>query len=47
MKKTPAKFQNDRYKTVRGVALTRHPELMLGDGHFLMDGNLYAYVAYA
>ena len=26
MKKTHAKFQNDRYKTVRGVALTRHPE---------------------
>ena len=23
MKKTNAKFQNDRYKTVRGVALTR------------------------
>ena len=23
MKKTYAKFQNDRYKTVRGVALTR------------------------
>ena len=23
MKKTHAKFQNDRYKTVRGVALTR------------------------
>ena len=25
MKKTTAKFQKDRYKTVRGVALTRHP----------------------
>ena len=25
MKKTHAKFQNDRYKTTRGVALTRHP----------------------
>ena len=25
MKKTPAKFQKYRYKTVRGVALTRHP----------------------
>ena len=25
MKKTHAKFQNDRYKTERGVALTRHP----------------------
>ena len=25
MKKTPAKFQKDRYKTVRGVGLTRHP----------------------
>ena len=25
MKKTHGKFQNDRYKTVRGVALTRHP----------------------
>ena len=25
MKKTHAKFQNDRYKTVRGVGLTRHP----------------------
>ena len=24
MTKTHAKFQNDRYKTVRGVALTRH-----------------------
>ena len=24
MKKTYAKFQNDRYKTVRGVALTRN-----------------------
>ena len=24
MKKTQAKFQNDRYKTVRGAALTRH-----------------------
>ena len=26
MMKTPAKFQDDRYKTVRGAALTRHPE---------------------
>ena len=25
MKKTHAKFQNDLYKTVRGVALTRYP----------------------
>ena len=25
MEKTHAKFQNDRNKTVRGVALTRHP----------------------
>ena len=25
MKKTPAKFQKDRYKTIRGVELTRHP----------------------
>ena len=25
MMKTPAKFQKDWYKTVRGVALTRHP----------------------
>ena len=25
MKKTCAKFQNDQYKTVRGVALTRYP----------------------
>ena len=25
MMKTHAKFQNDWYKTVRGVALTRHP----------------------
>ena len=25
MTKTHAKFQNDRYKIVRGVALTRHP----------------------
>ena len=25
MTKTPAKFQDDRYKTVRGVALTRPP----------------------
>ena len=25
MTKTQAKFQKDRYKTVRGVALTRHP----------------------
>ena len=25
MTKTPAKFQDNRYKTVRGVALTRHP----------------------
>ena len=25
MTKTPAKFQNDRYKAVKGVALTRHP----------------------
>ena len=37
MKKAYAKFQNDRYKTVRGVALTRHPVLMLTerrtDGH--------------
>ena len=27
MPKTPAKFQDDRYKTVRGVALTRHPSV--------------------
>ena len=25
MKKSHAKFQNDRYKTVGGVAFTRHP----------------------
>ena len=31
MKKTPAKVQNDQYKTVRGVALTRHPGQMLMD----------------
>ena len=31
-KKKHAMFQNDRYKTVRGVAFTRHPELMLTDG---------------
>ena len=29
MKKTQAKFQTDRLKTVRGVALTRHPASML------------------
>ena len=32
MKKAHAKFQNNQYKTVRGVALTRHPGLMLSDG---------------
>ena len=25
MNKTPAKFQKDQYKTVRGVALTKRP----------------------
>ena len=40
-KKTHAKFQNNRYKTVRGVALTGHPGYMLTDGH----GKLHAYVA--
>ena len=45
MKKTPAKIQNDQYKTVRGVALTRHKVNV--DGLGLMDGNLHAYVTHA
>ena len=28
MEKTQVKFQNDWYKTVRGVALTRHPHCL-------------------
>ena len=32
MKKTHAKFQNNWCKTVRVVALTRYPCLMLTDG---------------
>ena len=32
MKKTDAKFQNDRYKTVRGVALTRGIHCLHTDG---------------
>ena len=32
MKKTYAKFQNDRYKTVRGVALTRGTHCLYTEG---------------
>ena len=32
MKKTHAKFQNDRYKTVRGVALTRGTHCLYIEG---------------
>ena len=45
MKKTYAKFQNNRYRTERGVALTRHPGKMLTERR--TDGNLHAEVAHS
>ena len=49
MTKTPAKFQDDRYKTVRGVALTVKTPRVNVDGRMdgQTDGNLHAKVVHA
>ena len=39
MKKTYAKFQNDRYKTLRGVALTRNTHCLYIKGEKLLSSQ--------
>ena len=43
MKKTPAKFQKDQYKTVRGVSPYKTPRVTVDRQ---MDGNLRIQVGY-